>query len=132
LKISLEFGLQNQNKRYFAQRRKARQVGRNIFSLRSLRFGAINFLEVVLVNILKQESPIRLTVALTDELPTGKEDRSDRAAEQSSLRRRVSEDRGKITRRLLRDIADGRTLGDTTTLADPAVVAKLKEQYEEE
>jgi acetyl-CoA synthetase len=39
---------------------------------------------------------------------------------------------GKITRRLLRDIADGRALGDTTTLADPAVVAKLKEQYEEE
>ena len=40
--------------------------------------------------------------------------------------------RRKIMRRLLRDIADGRTLGDTTTLADPAVVAKLKEQYEEE
>jgi hypothetical protein len=39
---------------------------------------------------------------------------------------------GKIMRRLLRDIADGRTLGDTTTLADPAVVAKLKEQYQEE
>lgn len=39
---------------------------------------------------------------------------------------------GKIVRRLLRDIADGRTLGDTTTLADPAVVAKLKEQCEEE
>ena len=38
---------------------------------------------------------------------------------------------GKIMRRLLRDIADGRMLGDTTTLADPAVVAKLKEQYEE-
>jgi acetyl-CoA synthetase len=37
---------------------------------------------------------------------------------------------GKIMRRLLRDIAEGRTLGDTTTLADPAVVAKLKEQYE--
>ncbi len=34
-------------------------------------------------------------------------------------------------RRLLRDIADGRALGDTTTLADPNVVAKLKEQYEE-
>jgi hypothetical protein len=30
-----------------------------------------------------------------------------------------------------RAIADGRALGDTTTLADPAVVAKLKEQYEE-
>ena len=37
---------------------------------------------------------------------------------------------GKIMRRLLRDIAEGKTLGDTTTLADPTVVAKLKEQYE--
>ena len=37
---------------------------------------------------------------------------------------------GKIMRRLLRDIAEGRTLGDTTTLADPAVVAGLKEQCE--
>ena len=35
---------------------------------------------------------------------------------------------GKIMRRLLRDIAEGRALGDTTTLADPAVVATLKEQ----
>lgn len=39
---------------------------------------------------------------------------------------------GKIMRRLLRDIAEGRALGDTTTLADPAVVARLKEQYAEE
>ncbi|MDE3156112.1 MAG: acetate--CoA ligase [Acidobacteriota bacterium] len=39
---------------------------------------------------------------------------------------------GKIMRRLLRDIAEGKALGDTTTLADPAVVAKLKERYEEE
>jgi acetyl-CoA synthetase len=38
---------------------------------------------------------------------------------------------GKIMRRLLRDIADGKALGDTTTLADPNVVARLKEQYEE-
>jgi acetyl-CoA synthetase len=37
---------------------------------------------------------------------------------------------GKIMRRLLRDIAEGRTLGDTTTLADPAVVASLRDQYE--
>jgi acetyl-CoA synthetase len=35
---------------------------------------------------------------------------------------------GKIMRRLLRDIAEGRALGDTTTLADPNVVAALKEQ----
>jgi acetyl-CoA synthetase len=38
---------------------------------------------------------------------------------------------GKIMRRLLRDIAEGRALGDTTTLADPNVVAALKEQYED-
>jgi acetyl-CoA synthetase len=39
---------------------------------------------------------------------------------------------GKIMRRLLKDIAEGRTLGDTTTLADPAVVERLKTQYESE
>ncbi|MGE0592011.1 MAG: acetate--CoA ligase [Vicinamibacterales bacterium] len=39
---------------------------------------------------------------------------------------------GKIMRRLLRDIAGGRAVGDTTTLADPAVVARLKEQYQDE
>jgi len=38
---------------------------------------------------------------------------------------------GKIMRRLLRDIAAGKTLGDTTTLADPTVVARLKHEYEE-
>jgi acetyl-CoA synthetase len=37
---------------------------------------------------------------------------------------------GKIMRRLLKDIAEGRALGDTTTLADPAVVERLKQQYE--
>ena len=39
---------------------------------------------------------------------------------------------GKIMRRLLKDIAEGRKLGDTTTLADPNVVNKLKEMYEGE
>ncbi len=38
---------------------------------------------------------------------------------------------GKIMRRLLKDIAEGRALGDTTTLADPNVVARLKEMYED-
>jgi acetyl-CoA synthetase len=38
----------------------------------------------------------------------------------------------KIMRRLLRDIAEGRVLGDTTTLADPGVLAKLKTQYQDE
>jgi acetyl-CoA synthetase len=37
---------------------------------------------------------------------------------------------GKIMRRLLRDIAEGRALGDTTTLADPSVVLGLKSKYE--
>jgi len=36
---------------------------------------------------------------------------------------------GKIMRRLLRDIAEGRALGDTTTLADPAVVRALRDKY---
>ncbi|HXX94167.1 MAG TPA: acetate--CoA ligase [Planctomycetota bacterium] len=38
---------------------------------------------------------------------------------------------GKIMRRLLRDIAEGRAVGDTTTLADATVVKNLKQQYEE-
>jgi len=38
----------------------------------------------------------------------------------------------KIMRRLLRDIAEGRVLGDTTTLADPTVIAKLKEMAKDE
>jgi acetyl-CoA synthetase len=33
---------------------------------------------------------------------------------------------GKIMRRLLRDVAEGRDLGDTTTLADASVVEEIK------
>ena len=36
---------------------------------------------------------------------------------------------GKIMRRLLRDIAEGRALGDTTTLADPNIVAELTGEW---
>ena len=39
---------------------------------------------------------------------------------------------GKIMRRLLRDIAEGKALGDTTTLADPTIVATLQDEYEED
>nr|MBA2372840.1 acetate--CoA ligase [Chloroflexota bacterium] len=35
---------------------------------------------------------------------------------------------GKIMRRLLRDLAEGRTLGDTTTLADASVVETIREK----
>jgi acetyl-CoA synthetase len=35
---------------------------------------------------------------------------------------------GKIMRRLLKDIAEGREIGDTTTLRDPEIVQSIKEQ----
>ncbi len=38
---------------------------------------------------------------------------------------------GKIMRRLLRDIAEGHELGDTTTLRDPAVVEEIKRKADE-
>ncbi|MDP2989804.1 MAG: acetate--CoA ligase, partial [Kiritimatiellota bacterium] len=38
---------------------------------------------------------------------------------------------GKIMRRLLRDIGEGKVLGDTSTLADSEIVDRLKNQYEE-
>jgi acetyl-CoA synthetase len=37
---------------------------------------------------------------------------------------------GKIMRRLLRDVAEGRALGDTTTLADPTVVEEIRKRAE--
>ena len=46
------------------------------------------------------------TVVFTDELPKTRS--------------------GKIMRRLLRDVAEGRALGDTTTLADPRVVEEIR------
>lgn len=39
---------------------------------------------------------------------------------------------GKIMRRLLRDIAEGRIGGDISTLADPAVIAQIKGKYQED
>jgi acetyl-CoA synthetase len=39
---------------------------------------------------------------------------------------------GKIMRRLLRDVAENRPLGDTTTLADPAVVDEIRHRADEE
>ena len=39
---------------------------------------------------------------------------------------------GKIMRRLLRDVAEGRALGDVTTLADSGIIESLKKKYDEE
>ena len=62
------------------------------------------------------------------------EDRPDReAGRRSSSRPELPKTRsGKIMRRLLRDIAEQRALGDTTTLADPSVVEEIKERAEAE
>lgn len=39
---------------------------------------------------------------------------------------------GKIMRRLLRDIAEGRAVGDVTTLADPLIVNQIKKLYQKD
>jgi acetyl-CoA synthetase len=39
---------------------------------------------------------------------------------------------GTIMRRLLRDIAEGRALGDVTTLRDPTVMAGLEQKIQSE
>ena len=39
---------------------------------------------------------------------------------------------GKIMRRLLRDIAEGRIIGDQTTLSDPSVIKEIKGRYQED
>jgi acetyl-CoA synthetase len=39
---------------------------------------------------------------------------------------------GKIMRRLLRDVAEGRALGDTTTLADAGVVEEIRKRAQEQ
>ncbi|MCM2271428.1 MAG: acetate--CoA ligase [candidate division Zixibacteria bacterium] len=39
---------------------------------------------------------------------------------------------GKIMRRLLRDVAQGKVMGDTTTLSDPDIMKKIKRHYEED
>ena len=38
---------------------------------------------------------------------------------------------GKIMRRLLRDVAEGRNIGDTTTLADASIVDELQQKAAE-
>ncbi len=39
---------------------------------------------------------------------------------------------GKIMRRLLRDIAEGKVIGDLTTLSDPAIIQELKRGYDQD
>ena len=39
---------------------------------------------------------------------------------------------GKIMRRLLRDVAEGRVIGDVSTLSDPVTILEIKEKYQED
>jgi acetyl-CoA synthetase len=70
--------------------------------------------EEVRQHVAKKLGPIARpkTIVLTDELPKTRS--------------------GKIMRRLLRDVAEGRALGDTTTLADPGVVEEIKRRAVEQ
>jgi acetyl-CoA synthetase len=72
--------------------------------------GSIEMLEELRNHVAKKIGPIAkpANIVFTPELPKTRS--------------------GKIMRRLLRDVAENRALGDTTTLADPAVVEELKER----
>jgi acetyl-CoA synthetase len=72
--------------------------------------GSIEMLEELRNHVAKKIGPIAkpANIVFTPELPKTRS--------------------GKIMRRLLRDVAEQRTLGDTTTLADPAVVEEIKER----
>ncbi len=47
-------------------------------------------------------------------------------ARRRAAERRAAARRARMRNRLLRDVANNRELGDTTTLADPAVVEEIK------
>jgi acetyl-CoA synthetase len=79
-------------------------------TLRGGREGSVEKLEELRNHVGKKIGPIAkpANIVFTPELPKTRS--------------------GKIMRRLLRDVAENRTLGDTTTLADPAVVGELQER----
>jgi len=70
--------------------------------------GSIEMLEELRNHVAKKIGPIAkpANIVFTPELPKTRS--------------------GKIMRRLLRDVAENRALGDTTTLADPTVVDELQ------
>jgi acetyl-CoA synthetase len=72
--------------------------------------GSVEMLEELRDHVAKKIGPIAkpANVVFTPELPKTRS--------------------GKIMRRLLRDVAENRALGDTTTLADPAVVEEIRDR----
>jgi acetyl-CoA synthetase len=81
-------------------------------SLKGGREGSVEKLEELRSHVAKKIGPIAkpANIVFTPELPKTRS--------------------GKIMRRLLRDVAEHRALGDTTTLADPAVVEEIKQRAE--
>jgi acetyl-CoA synthetase len=79
-------------------------------TLKSGRDGSVEMLEELRSHVAEVIGPIAkpANVLFTPELPKTRS--------------------GKIMRRLLRDVAENRPLGDTTTLADPTVVEEIRER----
>jgi acetyl-CoA synthetase len=97
--------------------RKDERTGQAIVAFVSLKGGkegSVDKLEELRNHVAKKIGPIAkpANIVFTPELPKTRS--------------------GKIMRRLLRDVSENRELGDTTTLADPAVVEEIKERATEE
>src|SRR5205085_7894986 len=93
--------------------RKDERTGQAIVAFVSLKGGkegSIDKLEELRNHVAKKIGPIAkpANIVFTPELPKTRS--------------------GKIMRRLLRDVSENRELGDTTTLADPAVVEEIKDR----
>ncbi|MGZ8706245.1 MAG: acetate--CoA ligase [Gaiellaceae bacterium] len=93
--------------------RKDERTGQAIVAYVTLKGGdegSVEMLEELRNHVAKKIGPIAkpANIVFTSELPKTRS--------------------GKIMRRLLRDVAENRVLGDTTTLADPTVVEELKER----
>jgi acetyl-CoA synthetase len=93
--------------------RKDERTGQAIVayvSLKGGKEGSVEKLEELRDHVAKKIGPIAkpANIVFTPELPKTRS--------------------GKIMRRLLRDVAEQRELGDTTTLADPGVVEEIKER----
>jgi acetyl-CoA synthetase len=91
--------------------RKDERTGQAIVAYVTLKGGeegSVEMLEELRNHVAKKIGPIAkpANIVFTPELPKTRS--------------------GKIMRRLLRDVAENRTLGDTTTLADPTVVEEIK------
>ena len=96
------------------KRRDDRRGDRRVRDAEGRREGSVEKLEELRDHVAKKIGPIAkpANIVFTPELPKTRS--------------------GKIMRRLLRDVAKNRPLGDTTTLADPTVVAEIQKRAADE